>query len=188
MQKGGWLTDEELESAGFKKYGTNVKISSDARILSPENFECGNNVRIDALTMLTGKISFGSYIHISPYCLLQGSGGGITLKDFAAFSGGVKAYTSDADYSHGGSLTNPTIPQELKKSSNGPILLEEHVLIGANSVILPNTTLHQGSIFGSLSFIKGSYDGWNLYVGIPAKKIRERPKEKILKDASSLGK
>jgi len=182
MQKGSWLTEKELESAGFRKYGVNVKISSDARILNPENFECGDNVRIDALSMLTGKISLGSYIHISPFCLLQGSGGGITLKDFAAFSGGVKAYTSDADYSHGGSLTNPTIPAELKKSTNGPIMLEEHVLVGANSVILPNTTLHQGAIFGSMSFIKGEYTEWNLYVGIPAKKIRERPKEVIKKN------
>jgi len=182
----GWLSVEELNSLGIKRFGDNVKISRDAKILNPEQFECVDNVRIDAMAMITGKVSLGSYIHISPFCLLQGSGGGITMKNFTAFSGGVKLYTSNADYSRGGSLTNPTIPKELKRGENGPVVLEEHVLIGANSVILPNSVMHEGAIFGALCLIRGEYAGWNLYGGIPAKRIRDRPKETLLNDAKKI--
>jgi len=182
----GFYSEEELQSLGLKKFGKNVKISRDARILNPQSFVCGDNVRIDALTFLTGEISLGSYIHISPFCILQGSGGGIFMENFSALSGGVKVYTSDADYSLGQSLTNPTIPKDLKKSTNGPVRIGEHVLIGANSVVLPTTILHQGAVFGALSLIKGEQEGWKLYGGVPAKTIRERPKEVILSDAKKL--
>lgn len=39
-----FLTEEEIKSLGFKKYGDNLKISRFAHFYTPSTIEIGNNV------------------------------------------------------------------------------------------------------------------------------------------------
>lgn len=182
----GCYTDKELESLSLKSFGENVIISKDTKIYSPEKLSIGNNVRIDDYSILTGNINLGSYVHIGSFCLLSGRHG-IIMKNFSALAARVSIYTGNDDYANGTSLTNPTIPDELHKIITGSVVLEDHVLVGAGSIILPSANLKEGVTIGAHSLVQGKlYESWNLYAGSPAKRIKKRPHEKILSDAKKL--
>lgn len=175
-----FFTSEELNNIGFKSIGKNVKISRYSRIYHPESISIGNNVRIDDFCYIVGgkEIIIHDYIHIPSQCILNGYGG-IEIHDFSGLSYGVRLISASDDYS-GKSLTNPLIPDKFKKISLGRIVLEKHVLIGTNSVVLPNVVMREGTSVGAMTLIKKDTDAWSIYVGIPSKKIAERSKE-ILK-------
>ena len=180
-----YYSRDELKELGLKSFGKNILISRNAKIYDPEKLSLKNNVRIDDFCILTGNINLGNYIHISPFCLLSGRYN-ISMKDFSGLSSRVSVYTANEDYVKGSSLTNPTIPIKMRKIESGPVLIEEHAVIGANSVILPNTSLEKGSILGAHSLAKGRYEKWKIYAGVPAKFIKNRPSKIIERDAKKL--
>jgi len=65
-----FLSESELKTIGFLKYGTNVLVSRKASIYNPEQIVLGDNIRIDDFCILSGNIKLGSYIHISAYTCL----------------------------------------------------------------------------------------------------------------------
>jgi galactoside O-acetyltransferase len=52
---------------------------------------------------------------------------------------------------------------------------------------MPGVTLAEGSVAGSNSVITKDTEPWTIYVGSPAKPIKIRKKETILKNAKKLG-
>ena len=84
------------------------------------------------------------------------------------------------DYVSG--IGSPLVPNEFKGDSvYGQIHLNELTIIGSNSVILPNVSVGEGSTLGALSLANQDMESWSLYAGIPAKKIKNRKKDEILK-------
>jgi galactoside O-acetyltransferase len=179
--KTSFLTEAELAETGIKKYGKNVRISRKASIYSPEKLRIGDNVRIDDFCILSGDIQLGSYVHVAAYCALYGEQEKISIGDFAGLSARVLVYTFSDDYVFGSSLTNPTIPDKFKiKFDKGPVTLEKHVLVGAGSIIMPNTTIGIGAAIGALSFVRGTIEPWTICSGNPAKPIGKRRSDRII--------
>ncbi|MFB6345786.1 MAG: acyltransferase [bacterium] len=173
-----YLSEAELKSLGLDDYGDNVRISDAARIHNPETLSLGSNVRIDDFTVLTGDITIGSNVHIAPFTSISG-GEGIILEDFASVSSHVAIFTVTANYT-GGSMANPTIPDEYKPDRDkGPVKLEKHALIGSRSVVLPGITIHEGGSVGAMSLVNEDVDEWTFYLGYPAQKIKNRDEETI---------
>lgn len=169
---------DELRKMGFKKLGDNVKISRKTSIYGASNISIGSNVRIDdycCLVASNNEIILGSYIHIAFFCILMGSGG-IEMEDFSGLSSRVSIYSATDDYS-GLSLTNPTVPEKFKKIFSGKVTLKKHVIIGTNTTILPNVEIGIGCSVGANSLVTKSLDEWGVYVGTPAKKLKDRSKE-----------
>ena len=182
-------TEAELANEGFRHLGHNVLIARNCSIVGAENISIGDNVRIDGYCTITatghGYVNLGSYVHISVYCALFG-GEGIRMEDFSGLSSGVQMFSRSDDYS-GEYMTNPTVPAKYTNAQGGPIVLKRHVIIGANSVILPNVTLEEGTAVGALSLVSKSLEPWTIYSGAPAKRIKRRDRqiiehEKSLKD------
>jgi len=178
--KNRYYNDTDFKNCGFKNVGKNVKIHENVNIYGIKNIVIGDNVRIDPYVSIiaSGSIIIGSYVHIGSYSLLIGAEG-ITLENFTGLSQGVKIYTRSDDYS-GNYLTNPTVPKKYLGLKKGPVLLKKHVIVGANTVILPGVIIGEGSSVGALSLVTKSIPGWYICAGIPAKKIKTRSK-KILK-------
>lgn len=170
-----FLSEEELKRVGFKKYGENVKISRYALFYGVEQMEFGDNVRIDDFCRLSGKINIGNYVHIAAYAALYGSVAGITFEDYSTVSVRTIIWASSDDYS-GESMTNPTIPENLKNVINEPVKIGKHVVMGSACVVLPGVEVAEGTSVGAMSLINKSTEKWSVYVGIPAKKIKERSK------------
>jgi len=174
-----YYTNEELKYCGFKNIGNNVMIHENVNIYGLENISIGDHVRIDpyASIIANGFVSIGSYVHIGSYCLLIGAEG-ITMENFSGLSQGVKIYTRGDDYS-GEHLTNPTVPERYLGIKKGSVKLKKHVIVGANTVILPGVKIGEGSSVGAMSLVTKSLQSWGIYAGIPAKKIKIRSQKLI---------
>ena len=167
-----FYSEEELKDLGLKSYGQHILISRKASIYSPGEIELGDHVRIDDFCILSGKISMGSYIHISAYVALYAAYG-ISIGDYATISGRVLIYSQNDDYS-GEYLTNPMVPSEKTNVSGGTVVVGKYAIIGAGSVVLPDLTIGEGVAVGGMSLVNSDLDPWMIYAGIPAKVIRER--------------
>lgn len=174
MTKNSFYTNDELLNIGFHSIGNNVLISRKTSIYTPENIDIGNNVRIDDFTILSGKISIGNYIHIAAFSALYGSCG-IELHDFVNISAKVLIYSVSDDYS-GEYMTNPMIINEAKNVDGGKVIIKKHAIVGADSIIMPNIVINEGAAVGAKSFVKNNLEQWSIYVGVPAKKIKDRSK------------
>ena len=176
-----FYSKEELQKLEFKTCGDNVFISRNASFYSPELMSFGDNVRIDDFCILSGNIKLGNNIHISAYSSFYGRNG-IIIHDFSTLSVRTIIFSASDDFS-GEHMHNPTIPSEYTNVTGGVVEIEEQVLVGANSIILPNVTLSEGTIIGAMSLVNKSTKPWHLYAGIPIKEIRELSKNsKILKE------
>ena len=185
----GYYHSEELRSFGFKYIGKNVKISKNCTIVGLSNISIGNNVIIDAFCSIIasgseGKLELGSYVHIGAFCHILANGG-VEIKDFSGLSQGVKIYSKNDDYS-GEFLTNSTIPEKYKNSKTGKVTINEHVIIGAGSVILPNVTIEEGVSVGALSLVSTNLKSWGLYFGNPLRKLGKKSSGLLLKKAEFL--
>jgi galactoside O-acetyltransferase len=167
------FTEEDLKI--FKHVGLNVIISSKASFHNPSNISIGDNTRIDDFCILSagnGGIIIGRNVHIAAYVSIIGSGK-VTVSDFAGISSRVSVYSSNDDYS-GEYMTGPTVNKKFTNVTSGEIFIGRHVVIGAGSIVLPNVRLEDGAIVGSLSLVKDNCEGFYLYAGVPAKKIKQR--------------
>lgn len=171
----GIYTREDLEKIGFKSLGKNVFISDKTSIYFPEKISIGNNVRIDDFCILSGDITIGNYIHIAAYCGFYG-GSGIEIEDFSTTSSRVMIYSISDDYS-GVSLTNPMIPEKYKYLQKKKVVIKKHSIVGTGSTILPGVLLEEGTAVGAHSLVNKSTEAWGIYVGSPAKRIKERKKD-----------
>ena len=172
-----FYSEEELAGLGLKSYGKNVYIGKHAILYNPEKLSLGHDVRIDDFTIISGNVTLHNYIHISHFCGLYGGDEGIEMMNFSGLSSKVNIYAVSDDYS-GESMTNPMVPAEYKKTMiSEKVVLEKHSIIGNNTVVLPGVTVAEGSSVGSMSLCSKSTEPWSIYVGIPAKKLKDRKKE-----------
>lgn len=176
-----YLTENELRNEGFASLGSDVRISSSCHIVGADKIRIGDNCRIDGFCTLIatnkGYIDIGSYVHIGGYCVLLGAEG-ITFENFSGVSWGVQIYSRSDDFS-GLFLTNPTVPKHLTNASGGPVILKKHVIVGANTVIMPRAVLGEGAAVGAQSLVTKSLDGWTIYSGVPAKKLKSRKRRAL---------
>ena len=176
-----FLSREQIESMGFKSVGDNVLLSDKASYYNCKNISIGNNTRIDDFAVLSageGGIEIGSYIHIAVYSSLIGAGK-ITLKNFCNISSKVSIYSSNDDYS-GEYMTNPMVNSKFTNVSHAPVTIGKHVIVGSGSVILPNVTLEDGVAIGALSLVTKDCKEFGVYMGVPAKRMKDRSKNLLV--------
>ena len=167
-------TEQELRGAGFKSVGANVQISTRASIYGIENIALGDNVRIDdfATLIATNDLTIDSFVSIHNYCFLAARAG-IHLMDFTTLAPASKVFSASDDY-HGKHLTGMMVPEHMTGGVSGPIIIEKHAIIGANSIVMPNLTLREGTSVGANSMVRASTDAGSIYCGTPAIKQGNR--------------
>lgn len=168
-----YYEQDQLEMFGFKFLGDNVKISTASKVYDAENISIGSNSRIDDFCIISGNVEIGSYCHITPMCLVAGGQPGIRMEDFVTLAYGVKVFAQSDDYS-GETMVNSTIPKKYKSEYFAPVILEKQVIIGANATVMPGVTLREGTSVGAMSLVRASTSPWGIYVGIPARHIKNR--------------
>lgn len=170
-----YYTEKQLQKLGFKYIGKNVKISDKASIYNCDQIEIGDNSRIDDFCVISGKIKIGRNVHITPMCLVAGGIKGIVFEDFTTIAYGVQVFTQSDDYS-GRTMTNSTIPKEYKNEFMEEIILKKYSIVGAGSIIMPGVKLAEGTSIGAMSLVLKSTNPWGIYVGNPAKRLKDRKK------------
>ena len=113
MRYNSYYSQKELQVMGFRSLGERVMISRDARIFSPETISIGNNVLIDAFTIMNGDITIGNHVHLSSHCeVYSSSHSEIVFGDYCGISSHVSFYSQTDEYIEP-CLNNPTVPQSV---------------------------------------------------------------------------
>lgn len=170
-----FFSEDELIEIGFKSVGKNVRLSRKASIYSPEKITIGDNVRIDDFCILSGNITLGSNIHISAYVALYGAMG-IVMEDYSGISPKSVIYSAMDDFS-GDYLIGPIHPEETTNVTGGLVRISRFVQIGSNTVVFPNLCIGEGSVVGACSLVLKDLSPWGIFIGVPAKRLKERKKE-----------
>ena len=92
----------------------------------------------------------------------------ISIGDDALIASGCKFI----DHDHGYSDTNQ--PMNQQDGEELAIVLEEDVWLGVNVTVLKGVTIHKGAIVAAGAVVTKSIPSYEIWGGIPAKKIGER--------------
>jgi acetyltransferase-like isoleucine patch superfamily enzyme len=140
-----------LRFAGLQIHHT-AKIASHVFIGGP-GVEVGEDVFINIHCFLDGnsRITIGDCVHVGPY---------------------TKFLT-------GTHTINPGVLRRKgqSKNINLPIEVKRGVWVGLGAIILPGVTIEEGCVIGAGSVVIHSTEPNGLYVGSPAKRIKDLPTE-----------
>lgn len=170
----------------FKNIGDDVFISELALIKYPTYVSIGNHCAIDNGVTISTSLNIGDYVHISSNVTFIGSKNSkVILEDFTFIAAGSRIVAGSEDYT-GAGLVGPTIPIKYREVILSEIRFEKFAGCGVNCSIMPGVTLAEGSILGANSLLTKDTEPWTIYVGSPAKPIKVRHKNTILKYASEI--
>jgi dTDP-4-amino-4,6-dideoxy-D-glucose acyltransferase len=173
-----FFNEDELLQLGLAHVGVGVRISRLAALHNPSRISVGDYARVDDFCVLSagvGGIEIGKYVHLAAFVSLIGKGG-IILMDFAGLSSRVSVYSSNDDYS-GQYMSNPTVPAQFTNVTSGQVSIGRHVIVGSGSVIMPHVTIGEGAAVGALSLVRDDCQPFGVYVGAPARYIKQRRSE-----------
>ena len=163
----------------LKSYGQDVFISENVDIRRPHLITIGNYVAIDSFVVITTRLEVGSHVHISPHCsIIGGEKSKLIMKDFSGFSAGCRIACASDDYT-GKGLTNPMVPQKYRTTTHSVVTMEKFATLGTGVIVHPGITIGEGAVVGSGSVITKNLKPWGIYVGSPARWVKERDRKII---------
>jgi acetyltransferase-like isoleucine patch superfamily enzyme len=170
----------------FKQEGVDLYVDVTSRIKHPRSIEVGNHVAIDMGVYLSTSATIGDYVHIAPYtCIIGGPDSMLIMDHFSGISAGSKILCGSDDFTKG--MMNPQVPIEYRSPKISKVHFKSFSCIGVNCVVMPGITLAEGSVVGSNSVLTKDTEPWTIYIGNPAKPVKIRDKEFIIKYAKELG-
>lgn len=172
-----------LQSCGY-----DVFISSNVEIRRPQLVRVGSHVAIDSGVYLTTAAEIGDYTHLSPYLtIIGGALSTLIVEDFVTIGAGSRLICG-SDRFMGDGFTSVTVPDEFRDTVDlGVIRCSRFAGIGTNAVIMPNVTIGEGCVIGACSMVTADTEPWTIYVGVPARPVKVRPREKMLEYAKRMG-
>jgi acetyltransferase-like isoleucine patch superfamily enzyme len=168
--------------------GPQTIVGRTVRIRKPGRCRIGDHSIIDDFSYISCGITVGRFTHIGAQAVLIGGDAHITIGDFVNIAPGCRLVASSHDFSAGG-LCGPTIPPEFATPSvSADIRVDDHVLLGTGTVILPGVHLPTGVATGALTLITPAtnLEPWTLYAGTPARPLKSRRADDILAAAHRL--
>lgn len=114
-----------------------------------------------------GKLTMGAHSYINYRCFLD-LGDDIIIGSNVAVAFGCTFINSTHSLGDGMCRAG--------KGYSKKIIIEDGCWIGANTTIMPGVTIRKGCVIGSNSFVIKDTDPNGLYVGHPAKKIKDLSK------------
>lgn len=169
----------ELDIIGFSNIGEDVLISRNTYIPNPERIRLGNNCRIDDFCVLLGNIMIGSHVHIAAWNYMNAGINKIFIGDFSTISGRGSIYAvSEGIESY--------LDSNCNSKENLDVIIENEVVFGMKSIILPGTIAKAGNSFGAMSVVAGIYEEWGInynYKGSKfAYRVKDRKKELLVRE------
>jgi dTDP-4-amino-4,6-dideoxy-D-glucose acyltransferase len=182
------IFSKEYNKDLLKSYGKNVFVSSSTEIRRPQFVTLGNHVDIDSFCYITTQLIAADYVHIAPYVgIIGGAQGLLQMGNFTNIAIGSKIICVSDTFIGDGLIGSQDIPLHLRSLKAAPIIFKNFANVGANSIILPGVTLEEGTVIGANSLVTKSTEPWTVYGGSPARPIKQRPKDTMLKYAQELG-
>ncbi|MEP7305896.1 MAG: hypothetical protein ABJA98_10295 [Acidobacteriota bacterium] len=159
----------------LKYLGVNAIVGKTVRIRRPEECIIGDGAIVDEFAYVSCSIEIGRYCHIASHVSISGGAGKLTLGAYSTISNHCSVHCASSDYVDI-SLDLPSVPPDLRFGGTvGDVVIDDYVVVGAHSCVLPGVRLPRGAAFGAYSLIANvQYQPMCLYVGIPAKLHKKR--------------
>jgi virginiamycin A acetyltransferase len=152
-------------------------ISPDARIFPSVR---GTRIKIGAGSKLyefaviravggSGDVTIGERCMINPHCVLY-SGSGIVLGNDVALAPGVQIVPANHAYHR----RDIPIAQQGFLPSKGGVRIGDDVWVGANAVLLDGAEIGKGAVIAAGSVVSGAVPAFEIWGGVPARKIGVR--------------
>lgn len=179
---------QTFDTSLLKATGKNVFVSKNVEIRRPKLVRVGNHVAIDSGFYITTAAEISDYVHIAPYTTVIGGKHGLfKIGNFSGLAAGCRIICASDDYL-GNGFVGPTIPDKYHAPViNEPVIIEDFVTLGTNVVVMPGIIIGEGSVVGANSLVTKDIKPWSVSVGSPARRIKERPREVMLRYAHELG-
>jgi acetyltransferase-like isoleucine patch superfamily enzyme len=159
-------------------------ISSNVRIRYPDGFEVGQFSIVDDYCYFSTRVKIGFCSHVGNNCSI---GGGperlFSLGDFSSLSAGVKVWCTSNDFINDLVAIIPSGVGEIGDNPiTGDVVFENYTGAGANSVIMPDNVVPEGTTIGALSYVptRFPFDPWTVYAGAPIRRVGGRNRERVL--------
>ena len=168
-----------VDPTKLKRCGKNLRAYEFTKIIMPEAVSIGDDCILDDFVFLQGgkRLEIGDQVHIASFVSITG-GGEVIVGECAAIASGVKILCGTDRYVDDDGNPSAMTASALKGRSprRGKVVLDRHCFIGANSVVLPDVTIGEGAVVGAMSLVRRDVEPWSINVGIPCRKIGDRPK------------
>lgn len=141
-----------VRESGKILIGDNAKIDRDCRIIAARNatVNISSNTKIGCFTIMNcgADVCIGEYSLISGFCYIQSSAHKISK--------------------------NKKI--QLQKHIHSKIMIEQDVWIGSHATILGGVSLKKGTVVGATAVMNKSTKKYEIWAGVPGKRIGSRKK------------
>lgn len=117
----------------------------------------------------TGDIVIGEHCYINPHCVLY-SGNGITLGNHVLVAPGTMIVPANHAFANRDLL----IREQGFMPSEGGVVVEDDVWIGANCVLVDGAYIERGAIIAAGSVVTRRVPAYTVWGGVPARQLKER--------------
>ena len=153
-------------------------VSPHVRIRHPEHFEAGDFSIVDDFCYFSTRVRIGICSHIASGCSVAGgSHHRFMLGDFSSLSSGVKIWCTSDDFVNDLVTVIPEGAGPIKQHLiEGDVTLANYTAVGANTVVMPDNRIPEGTAIGALSFVPArfAFEPWSVYAGVPIRMLRAR--------------
>jgi acetyltransferase-like isoleucine patch superfamily enzyme len=162
----------------------NPIVSKNIRLRHPEHLIIGDDSIIDDFCYISTRLRLGRGVHIAANCTISGGGDRtLTVGDFSSISAGVTIWCASNRYAEDlVALVPQGIGQIGDDPLSGDVTMERCTGIGANSVVLPDNRIPEGTVIGALSLVpyQFAFEPWSVYAGVPVRRIGPRDRARVL--------
>lgn len=166
-------------------------VSTQIRLRRRELLEAiGDDSIIDDFCYISARVRIGHGSHIAAGCTIAGGPSRLfAMGDLSSLSAGVTVWVTSNDYAR--DLVT-IVPQGIgpldTHTISGDVTLENYTGVGANSVIMPDCVIPEGTVIGALSFVPAHsrLKTWSVYAGTPIQQIGIRDRESVLAQVAAV--
>lgn len=159
----------------LKYLGVGAIVGKTVRIRRPEETVIGDYAILDDFTYISCALEVGRHCHIASNVNISGGAGKVSLGDFAGIAAGCSLHAASSDYLTA-SLDLPSVPADMRFGGViEDVRLDDHVLLGAHTVVLPGVHLPVGCATAAMTVVrKQEFEQWTLYGGFDCCKLFRR--------------
>jgi acetyltransferase-like isoleucine patch superfamily enzyme len=117
-------------------------------------------------------------VHIASFSHINAGGGTVVFGDHSGCAGGARIIGGypDPAYLHVSAAEPPDLCHVVKRVTT----IGAYAVVFSNAVIYPGITIGEGALIGAGSVVTHDVPAWEVWGGVPARKLRDRPRHELL--------